>query len=317
MRQIIIISFNTFLEIIRQGFFSIILFVFLGLIAASPAFTMFTLAESGKMVMDTGLASILLCSLLISGFSSSSSISSEIEGSTVQTVLSKPITRAGFIIGKSIGLLFSVLLSVYILSIVLIVTVRAGVLDAAWQRLDTTSMFVKLFGLFLSFLFACFVNYFYDKPFRSCLILSLAFFYTMGIIFLLFIGPDWNLAFARNLNLELVKACALIALSSLIISSVCLALSTRLNLVLTILISVSIFITGLVSDFILGEFASAPIFTFFYAIIPNFQIFWMADALIFEKTIPTIYIFNAFLYTVLYVCAAIIIGILLFEEREV
>lgn len=227
MRQIIIISFNTFLEIIRQGFFSIILFVFLGLIAASPAFTMFTLAESGKMVMDTGLASILLCSLLISGFSSSSSISSEIEGSTVQTVLSKPITRAGFIIGKSIGLLFSVLLSVYILSIVLIVTVRAGVLDAAWQRLDTTSMFVKLFGLFLSFLFACFVNYFYDKPFRSCLILSLAFFYTMGIIFLLFIGPDWNLAFARNLNLELVKACALIALSSLIISSVCLALSTR------------------------------------------------------------------------------------------
>jgi hypothetical protein len=317
MRQIVTIAINTFLETIRQSFFSIILFIFIGLIAASPTFTMFTLMESLNVVIDTGLASILLCSLLISAFSASTSVTLEIEKKTALTILSKPIHRAKFIMGKAMGLLLAVFVAVYILSITLIITVRIGVPDAAWQRIDNVAIGVMFMSLFLAFLFACFVNYFYDKPFQSALVLFLAFFYTIGIIFLLFIGPGLEVVFAKYINLEVVKGCILVAFSSLILSSVALAIATRLNLILTILATTFIFIIGLVSDFVFGAFRELPLLALFYAVVPNLQIFWVADMYILQKAIPLGYILNVFLYTLLYVSAMTIVSILLFEEREI
>ncbi|MBT4530323.1 MAG: hypothetical protein HOC27_03885, partial [Phycisphaerae bacterium] len=53
------------------------------------------------------------------------------------------------------------------------------------------------------------------------------------------------------------------------------------------------------------------------AIIPNFQVLWLTDALTQENVIPNSYIFRTTVYGSLYIIAAVSIGIVLFQRREV
>jgi len=60
------------------------------------------------MLMDCGLATILICGLLLAVWTSSTSIADEIEGKTAMTLLSKPINRRQFIVGKYVGIMAAV-----------------------------------------------------------------------------------------------------------------------------------------------------------------------------------------------------------------
>ena len=54
-----------------------------------------------------------------------------------------------------------------------------------------------------------------------------------------------------------------------------------------------------------------------YTVTPNWQLFWLADALSMGRsTFHWGYVGKAFIYVVGYVGAALCIGLLLFEERE-
>ncbi len=53
-----------------------------------------------------------------------------------------------------------------------------------------------------------------------------------------------------------------------------------------------------------------------YAVIPNWQLFWMADALSGSSTIPLNYVVRAFVYMACYLLAALAAALLLFQDRE-
>ena len=54
-----------------------------------------------------------------------------------------------------------------------------------------------------------------------------------------------------------------------------------------------------------------------YTVIPNWQLFWLADALSLGKnTLPWAYVGKAFAYAVAYAGAVLAVGTALFEERE-
>ena len=78
-----------------------------------------------------------------------------------------------------------------------------------------------------------------------------------------------------------------------------------------------IFTLGLLSDHILGELA----YTFIpariaYALVPNLQFFWLADALTMERVIPLIYMGKVIGYAVFYQAAILCLGTLVFSRRE-
>jgi hypothetical protein len=54
-----------------------------------------------------------------------------------------------------------------------------------------------------------------------------------------------------------------------------------------------------------------------YAVVPNFQVLWLTDALTQENVIPPRYVMRVSGYGFLYIVAAISIGIVLFQRREV
>ncbi|MHC4909040.1 MAG: hypothetical protein ACYTF9_04895, partial [Planctomycetota bacterium] len=54
-----------------------------------------------------------------------------------------------------------------------------------------------------------------------------------------------------------------------------------------------------------------------YAVVPNFQRLWLADALTQSHVIPTNYVWSSALYGALYIFVALSLAIVLFQRREV
>jgi ABC-type transport system involved in multi-copper enzyme maturation permease subunit len=113
-----VIARATTKEAVRQPLFILLMAVGILLIAVNTILPFFSLGDDIKMLKDCGLATILISGLLLAIWTSSTSIASEIEGKTAMTLLSKPITRRQFIIGKYIGILQSTLFLVIPLMIV-------------------------------------------------------------------------------------------------------------------------------------------------------------------------------------------------------
>ena len=82
-----------------------------------------TFGEDIKMLKDTGLTLIMVLSILLALWAASTSISEEIEGRTALTVLSKPLTRRSFVMGKFVGIAWTVCLLFIVLGVVFLLVV--------------------------------------------------------------------------------------------------------------------------------------------------------------------------------------------------
>jgi len=336
-RRIFSISKNTFTETIRQPVFGIILFLSAVLIAFSPVFTMFTLMNSVKFLTDAGLATVAMSGLLLAAFSASSVISQEIEDKTVLTVICKPVKRFEFIIGKYFGIAAALTVAIFLLSMILVLTVRIGVRERALQKLNDVVIYAEILGLLISILVAAFASYFYDRPFFASMILSAV---PIAVIIFVVTGflsytPTRQLyvqPFLADLNLQVLWCALLILLAVILMAAIAIASSTRLRAVINVTVCVGIFFLGLISDYVFGRFASQEAFaegqSFYesmglaaakvaYAVVPNIQIFWKADVLATDKVIPVNHIFMVVGYWGLYQVAVLCIAMFLFQEREV
>lgn len=98
-----------FLVLMMLGVIAILLYEFL---------SFNTFGEDIKLLKDCGITTIMLLAAFQGVWSASSSISEEIEGKTALTILSKPIQRRSFVIGKFLGIFWVLLLMFVILGAV-------------------------------------------------------------------------------------------------------------------------------------------------------------------------------------------------------
>ena len=82
-----IIARATTKEAIRQPLFSLLMAIALITLVMNTFLPFFSFGEDFKMLMDCGLATILICGLLLAVWTSSTSIADEIEGKTAMTLL--------------------------------------------------------------------------------------------------------------------------------------------------------------------------------------------------------------------------------------
>jgi ABC-type transport system involved in multi-copper enzyme maturation permease subunit len=82
-----------------------------------------TFGEDIKMLKDSGLTLIMVLCVIQAVWAASTSVSEEIEGRTALTVLSKPISRRSFIVGKYVGIVWTVAVLFVVLGLVLLVVV--------------------------------------------------------------------------------------------------------------------------------------------------------------------------------------------------
>lgn len=114
------IALNTIRELVRNKFFSLILFLGVIFILISFALETLALGEIRRVLYDFGLSFIELTGLAVILFLGGGMIAREIEWRTIYLMLSKPIGRSQIILGKFLGFSVVMLLMVAFQTLVLI-----------------------------------------------------------------------------------------------------------------------------------------------------------------------------------------------------
>ncbi|MDA7915683.1 hypothetical protein N9B94_00440 [Verrucomicrobia bacterium] len=317
MRTFIGIINNAFWELARQP-------IFLLLLASSCAFSVFTaivpyfaMDDDINMVKDGTMAVMLLSGLLGAVLCASSSLSREIQTGTALAVLSKPVGRSMFLLGKYFGLAGGLVLLCYTNSLASLVSSRMAY--DAYGGVDFNGAGVWFGMMALGLGAAGFSNYFLRRGFVSDAVFSLVITQTMAfIIIAFFLGEHDNSGSgATGIDWEIIPVAVLVMFAVWLLAAVALACSTRLDAIPTLSVCSVIFLLGLMSDYLFGR--SAETGHFFskvaYAVLPNWQLLWLADAL-HTNGVPWSYVGTAAIYLVAYLVAVLSIGLMLFQDRD-
>jgi ABC-type transport system involved in multi-copper enzyme maturation permease subunit len=318
MRQFLTIATNAFMELIRQP-------VFLLLMTASVLFEIFlavpyyfAFGDEPKLVKNSALAVMLLSGLLGAVLSASASLAREIRSGTALAVLSKPVGRAQFLLAKYAGVAASLLALSYVNLIGVLLASRMAF--DAYGKTDLAA--VGIFGGFvaLAYALAGFSNFFLRRPFVSDAVLALVVMVTIAVFVVFqFTRQMESMGTMAVVDWRLVPAGILILFALWVLAAVAIACSTRLDTIPTLVICSGIFLIGLMSDYFFGRRAEMGSWwaSALYTIVPNWQLFWLADALDMGKsTFQWGYVGKAFVYVVGYAGASLAVATALFEERE-
>ena len=116
MRAIVHIAVNVFKESVRDKvLYNLVVFAVL-LIAVSYLLGQLTAGQDVKIIKDLGLAAIATFGLLISIFIGIGLVWKEVERKSIYSLLSKPIRRSEFIVGKYAGLALTLFVNVAIMT---------------------------------------------------------------------------------------------------------------------------------------------------------------------------------------------------------
>lgn len=317
---------TTFTETVRQPIYAVVVLLTWLMLIMCVAVSAFTMDDDNKLLLDMGLSTLLLSGLLLSAFCASGVISGEIEDRTVLTVVSKPISRTTWLLGKFLGLNAALLMAFYLCGLVFLFIVRHGVLQTADDSLDGPVIVFSVSAFALAVLSSGVGNYLYRWHFSSSLLRLTLPLFTLAMLLIGFIDKDWEFqSFGAEYAAHdgaglglLLTALGLTYLAILMISGVALAASTRLGQVMTLLICTGFFLLGLVSNYMLGRHADeSTMFDLLYRLAGNLQPFWITDALTQKLEITFKYAAMAAGYGLLYTAALVALAVALFQTREV
>src|SRR6201998_3695974 len=103
------ITWNTFREAVRDRvLYNLVLFVLL-LVVSAPLFSQISIGLEKLMLVNVGLSSISIFGVIIAVFIGIGLVSKEIEKKTLYTILSRPVRRWEFIVGKYFGLMVTLI----------------------------------------------------------------------------------------------------------------------------------------------------------------------------------------------------------------
>lgn len=122
MTNVWTIAWATYREITTRPLYFVTLAVFSLLVYCSSFLTQFSFYMETQMVREMGMASLVLWGFLITVLLCGVIITQELEDRTAVTLLTKPVRRSAFLLGKYFGLLLSLVLGLITLAGVLFYT---------------------------------------------------------------------------------------------------------------------------------------------------------------------------------------------------
>ncbi len=129
------IAFNTFKEAIRDRILYLILFFAVVCIGFSRLLALLTVGDRVKIIKDVGLASLSIFGALMAIMIGTGLVYKEIEKKTIYTLLSKPIHRFQFLLGKFFGLVLTLFIMLLLMSIIFLGLVFFHTFKVEWQLL--------------------------------------------------------------------------------------------------------------------------------------------------------------------------------------
>ncbi len=148
--RVLAITLNTMREAIRNKIlYSILLFACL-ITGISAIFGAASIGDTMKFVKDFSLFSISLFGVVTTVVLGVTSLSKELGKRTIYNILSKPVARWQFLIGKFLGLLATLAIMMGLLALALLVTLRflEGTMD--WQVLGVVATMILELSILLA-----------------------------------------------------------------------------------------------------------------------------------------------------------------------
>lgn len=142
--RLLVISTNVFQEVIRDRVLYLIAFFAIFLAAANQLLPWVAAGEEDRILLDLGIAAIGLLGLVVTVFVGTGLVNKEIDKRTVLVMLSKPISRAEFILGKHVGL--SAVVAVLIIATTAIYFLILSLSNISYPMI---SLSIAVFYLFL------------------------------------------------------------------------------------------------------------------------------------------------------------------------
>ena len=306
------IAVNSFREALREPVYFLMLFGALLLIGHYPWMTLFVFREQLKLVLDGAMATTMFFSLAISVLCATTTVSREMRNGTVLLLLSKPITRWSFILGKIVGITAASVLFCLICNCASVVSIYIAV-DQFRMEMGLYIAFITL--VFLSCVVGMVINYLRGNSFSEFSVYAALLLIGGMLVYCLKFQPHPEMSLVN-----LGKALILLFPAVLVMAVLAVGFSARFNVVPSMCLCSLLFFLGLVSSYFFGgEFANPALNTLaslVYAAIPNWQFFWMADAMAVNRTIPTYYVLWCFAYALIYSVVVTVWAVVFFQNRE-
>lgn len=115
MNRMLAIGLNTVRENLREKLlYNLVLFALL-IIGSSILLQRLSLGDRSRLILDLGLAAINIFGVLIAIFIGIGLVNKEIEKKTIYTIVSKPVPRYQFLLGKYLGLSITLFVNILIM----------------------------------------------------------------------------------------------------------------------------------------------------------------------------------------------------------
>jgi ABC-type transport system involved in multi-copper enzyme maturation permease subunit len=287
------VALAAFREGVRQPLFWVIVIGAVGLMVCSPFMPYFTFGEDVKMVRELGYDTIMLAAVVFAVVAASMSISEEIEGRTAITVMSKPVSRRHFLLGKFAGILLAGML-------------MTGLLAWFFEGM----MWFKLW----------FDNEpMADPPWLEPARASLGHLTGISVSFILgaAVWLEQGLGVLQGSVFGLCQVTVLLAIA--------VALATRLPMVVNLVTCLLVFFLGHLTHVLVVVSSGRNtlvnfIARFFDNVLPGLEYFDYGPVVIrdvgFDPRAFLIYLGSIVAYAVLYSIIALLFGLILFEDRD-
>lgn len=303
---------NTFRESLREPIFFILLITALVLIAHFPSMSLFVFREQIKLVIDSSMATTMVFGLFAAVLCASHTVSREMNNGTVLLLLSKPVHRWSFILAKICGIIAALMVFVFVCNSA---TLTSVIIAKDQFNMDMTAYYLFFSLVIIGSLYGLVSNYMYGKSFSSSAIMALSLLLPILTLYLYLVNEHVEVSF-----MELAPALVLLFMAVATMATITVALSTRLDMVANLSVCSAIFFLGLISSYLFNHSTDSEFLNFFnrgmYAVLPNWQFFWLADALATQQRIPASYVFSALLYTIFYMTLCSIWAVTMFQNRE-
>ena len=115
--RVMAIAMNTFTQLVRMKVFYFLLIFSVLIIGANLLFLNFTFEQELKILQDVSFGAMTLFASIFSIVGTALLIPKDIEDRTLYTILTKPVPRFEYLIGKLLGILLLVAVSLVLMSI--------------------------------------------------------------------------------------------------------------------------------------------------------------------------------------------------------
>jgi hypothetical protein len=287
-----------FVEGVRQPMFWLLTIIGLVVMLVLPIMPYFTFGEDLKMMKELGYDTIPFLAGLFGVLAASMSISEEIEGRTAITLMSKPVSRRQFLLGKFFGILLAALLMTGLLAMCFFLVAWFGPInDPIYDRKDLTPPEWLMDARFFKEGLGNAVNSFW-----------------LGIL--------WWFSETVTISSGLVLGFCQV----MVLTAIAVALATRLPMVVNLPICVVIYVLGHLTP-VLGQVSQRHdsallrfVAQLFDALLPGLASFNIGPALTRDplpEAVPLAeYIATVSGYALLYTAIALLFGLILFEDRD-